>query len=355
MAHGKHDLPHDMELSEFPPTGKAFKVPAAGGVLKAWGTTVPSSVPGYAPGCIFTDYDASAGLQVWINEGSATSCTFVRIEAGSLELVDDEYVQFGTSSDIRVLWDGNKLISAPPTGLWAGAPSPLDPDPYKAITLFDDFLTGVDTGTRWITADDSATGTNTYSDILGGSISILTAAANDDYHAMHSTSQCFNLLGANELWFEARFRVAEAATSQSTWWFGLTDMATHGATTGGMQAVAAGPLTNYDGVLIYKIEGAMAIDVETSNDSSQDVETGLATFVTNTWTRVGFHVSAAATTAVCTAYFDVAAGSGALTAHSTTMNLTRAGLQEMYCVFGIKSGGSVETLEVDYIKCVQLR
>lgn len=79
MAHGKHDLGHDLELSEMAPTGKAFYVPAAGGVMFAWGTAVPSSKSGFAPGCLFIDYNASADSQLHINEGTAESCTFTAI------------------------------------------------------------------------------------------------------------------------------------------------------------------------------------------------------------------------------------------------------------------------------------
>ncbi len=271
--------------------------------------------------------------------------------AGNVLMPDDSNVRFGAGPDINVEWDGSMLTSAPPNTLWTGAPSPLDPDPFKAITLFDDFMTGVDTGTNWIELwDQVSTGTNTHGDVLGGTLNVLTDAADDDYHAMQSTSECFDVAGTKELWFEARFRVAEGATNQATWWFGLSNT----DTTGGMQAAGAGPLASYDGILIYKIEGAMSIDVEASNAGSQDTKTALGTVVTNTWTRVGFHVSATATTAVVTAYFAVN-DAAALTVLEATMDLTRSGMEPMHAVFGIKSGGSVETLEVDYIKCVQIR
>ena len=344
-----HSLANDLELADFPTSGRMGKTP--NGYVLGWGTTVGNGDENWAPGALFIDTNASAGQQQWVNEGSSTSASFQRQEAGNIALLDAETVIFGTGSDIQKQWDGSTLISAPGSGLWAGAPSPDDPDPFKAITIFDDFISGVDTGTQWITLDDAGTGTNTYGDQIGGSLNILTAGANDDYHAMRSTAQAFDFVGRNELWFEARFKITEAATNQSCWWFGLTTS----DTTGGFQAAGAGPLATYDGALIYKIEGAMAIDAETSNAGSQDVETGLATFVTNTWTRVGFHVSSAATTAICTAYFDVAGGTGALTAHGTTMNITRSGMVPMNIVFGVKSGGSVETMLVDYVKCVQLR
>lgn len=47
------------------------------GVLFEAGTTVPAdATKGYAPGCIFLDVDASAGSQVWINEGTFASSLF---------------------------------------------------------------------------------------------------------------------------------------------------------------------------------------------------------------------------------------------------------------------------------------
>jgi len=337
-----------------------------------FGTTVGNGVEGWAPGALFIDTDGSAGLQQYVNEGSVTTASWRRKEAGPITIMaseyllfnatslhayaqfyDDNYISLGTGNDIQIKWNGTFLEGGPGSGLWAGCPSPIDPDPYKAIVLFDDFLTGVDTGTHWITLDDAGTGTNTYGDQLGGSLNVVTAGADNDYHAMQSTAECFDLASTKELWFEARFRLNEANTNESAWWFGLSNT----DTTGGFQANTAGPLASYDGILVWKDEATMSIDVETSNAASQDTETNIATFVTNTWTRVGFHVSAAATTGVCTAYYDVAAGTGALTAHSATMNITRAGMEPMHVVFGVKAGPSngAETLEVDYIKCVQMR
>lgn len=47
------------------------------GKMFAWGTTVPTDgTAGYGPGCIFIDQNAAAGSQMFINEGSVTSCDF---------------------------------------------------------------------------------------------------------------------------------------------------------------------------------------------------------------------------------------------------------------------------------------
>lgn len=269
----------------------------------------------------------------------------------SVIMADSIPVIFGTDSDIRTQFNGTVMTSGPASGLWTGCPSLLDPDPYKFFVVFDDFCTGVATGTNWISVDDGGTGTNAHVDVRGGALAVVTAAADNDYHAMSSTSECFNLVATKELWFEARFRLTEANTNESAWWFGLTDT----LTTGGFQADTGGPLASYDGVLIWKDEATMAVDFETSNAGTQATGTNLGTFVSATWTRVGFHCSAAATTAVVTPYLDLS-DSGTMTA-GTPQNLTRSGLEEMHVVFGVKAGptAGAETLQVDYIKVVQIR
>jgi len=48
---------------------------------------------------------------------------------------------------------------------------------------------------------------------------------------------------------------------------------------------------------------------------------------------------------------------GAAMVAGTAQNITLSGLEEMHLVFGVKAGpgGAAETLQVDYIKCMQLR
>ena len=342
------------------------------GYMLGWGTTVGGGFEGWAPNAIFIDTNAAQGAGVFTNTGTKTSATWTEIAdagvaggfgmtgtqdisgAGKITMEDDVELILGTGDDIEVKWDGSKLISAPPTGLWAGAPSPLDPNPNVAVTLFDDFLAPAldDASGLWVEVDDGATGTNISGDIIGGSMKIVTAASDNDHHAIRSASQCFNLVGTKELWFEVRFRITEATTNESTWWFGVLDA----LTTGGMQANTAGPLATYDGILMWTQEGDLAILSETSNAGTQATNTTLGNYVSGTWTRLGFHVSSAATTAVVTFYSNLD-DTAVMTAFGTTKNLTRSGLQEMHVVLGLKTGPSaaIETLEIDYVKCVQLR
>lgn len=58
---------------------KCLSLPAAGGCLFAYGTSVPSAASGYALGCLFFHTDGTATTAVYRNVGSSTSCTFVEV------------------------------------------------------------------------------------------------------------------------------------------------------------------------------------------------------------------------------------------------------------------------------------
>lgn len=247
-------------------------------------------------------------------------------------------------------WDASDVEA-----LWANAPSRLEPDYHaRCFEIFDDFLNPASATASdlmaWTSVDDSATGTNAFQDAAGGVYNVVTAGVDNDYHAMASVNEVFKFVAGKKLWFEARFKLAEANTNESAWWFGLTDT----LTTGGFQADAGGPLASYDGALIWKDEATLTIDFETSNAGTQATTSAFATFASDTWTRVGFYFDGTATTSTITPYADVD-GTGLVA--GTAQEITLAGLEEMHLVFGVKAGPSAgaETLQVDYIRCVQLR
>ena len=272
--------------------------------------------------------------------------------AATLNLADNGTVVFGTGSDAVLRWNGTYLEHGPAAGLWAGAPSEADPQ-YHAIAhkLFDDFYSApLDAYGVWFEIDDAGTGTNATADGVGGIGTVVTAGADNDYHAITSVGEVFKFATGKKLWFEARFKVAEAAVNVAVWWFGLTDT----LTTGGVQADALGPLASYDGFLIWKDEATMLIDSELSEAGDQDTDAAEATFVTDTWTRVGFYYDGG--TAI-TPYYDVGAGWVVGTAKAFGGAIALASMDEMHVVAGIKAGtgGAAETLQIDYIKVVQLR
>jgi|GEM_PF-1692769 len=256
--------------------------------------------------------------------------------------------RLGLGPNDELIRNGSRISGATPPDLWQHAPSLNDSDPSVFHVFFDDFFSA-DTYT-YTANSDGATGTNVYQDAAGGVLSVVTAAADNDYHALSSVAQNWLFAEGKELWFEARFKVAEANTNESTWWFGLTDT----LTTGGMQANALGPLASYDGALIWKTpETAMTVNFETSNASTQNTLSAFATSVTDTWHRAGFYFDGVSTTSTITPYFH----DGSSWTAGTAQNITLAGLEQMHAVFGIKAGptAGAETLQIDYLKIQQLR
>lgn len=249
------------------------------------------------------------------------------------------------------------LFGVPECLLWGNAPVLNTRADLSLGYMFeDDFIypatSAVSDVLAWTKASDGATGTPVFQDTAGGVFNVVTAAADNDYHAYSHPYEVFNAgLSGKKMWFEARFKLSEAATNESAWWFGMTDT----LTTGGFQADTGGPLADYDGVLIWKDEASMEVDFETSNGTTQNTTSAMATFVSNTWTRVGFYFDGTATTSVITPYYSVD-GSSALAA-GTAQNLTLASMTASKLVFGVKAGpgGGAETLQVDYIRAFALR
>ena len=278
----------------------------------------------------------------------------IQFEGVDMLLGDNDQLIFGDGNDRALVWNGSYLEMGPASGLWAGAPSPADPQ-YHTIAheFFDGFEAApLDAAGVWYEIDDGTTGTNAVAMVVNGVGNVVTAAVDNDYHAITSTNEGFLFATGKKLWFEARFKLTEATTNDSAWWFGLTDT----LTTGGIKADAAGPLDSYDGFLIWKDEDTLIVDSELSEAGDQDTDAAEATFVSNKWSRVGFYYDGG--TAI-TPYYDMnEAGVWTVgTAKAFDATISLAAMEEMHVVAGVKAGpgGAAETLVLDYIKCVQLR
>lgn len=253
---------------------------------------------------------------------------------------------------------GNAIVTRIPNGLNTELENSELADlgmlnPIKFITVFDDFnyvLNATTSSTlTWGSVDDGGTGTNAFQDAAGGVYNVVTAAADNDYHAMVTQHETFKFTAGKKLWVKARVKVAEATTNESTWWVGLTDT----TTTGGMQANAAGPLASYDGALIWKTpETAMTLNFETSNAGTQNTLSTAWTSVTDTWTTLAFFWDG-----VDKVWPFVAVNGSDTMVPGTPQSLTATGLEEMHVVFGIKAGptAAAETLQIDYILVAQER
>lgn len=262
----------------------------------------------------------------------------------------------GLSHDGALVIDGRRVSGGLPAPLWELAnAAQMDPGAY--FDFFDDFLNPASATASdyhaYTSNDDSGTGTNAFQDAAGGVYNVVTAAADNDYHAMSSVAENWKFASGKEMWFEARFKIAEATTSESTWWFGFSDT----LTTGAFQANAAGPLASYDGALLFKTpETALTVNFETSNAGTQNTLSAFATSISDTWHRAGFYFDGDPDgngTAKLTPYFH----NGTLWTKGTAQDLVLSGLEEMHLVWGVKAGptGAAETLQTDYIRCIAQR
>lgn len=265
-----------------------------------------------------------------------------------------DWSSFGLTTGGSLYIPGRHRIAAPaPADLWLDAPA-LEQDPLRYFQLFDDFMypatSAVSDVTAWTAVNDGSTGTPVFQDAAGGIFNVVTAAADNDYAAYKSLHQPFLFADGKKLWFEARFKLSEATTNESTWWFGLSDT----TTTGGMQANTSGPLASYDGALIWKEpETALTVNFETSNAATQSTLTAFATSISNTWHRVGFYFDGGSTVSYVTPYFY----NGSAWTTGTAQPITLSGLEEMNLIYGVKAGptAAAETLQIDYVRCLQLR
>ncbi len=222
--------------------------------------------------------------------------------------------------------------------------------------LEDDFFT-LDT-VKWASVDDSGTGTNTANDVNGGQVSIVTAAAANDYHLMSSTKKNFQFLAGKPVLFEAEFSCTEAATNQANLCMGLTSV----TTTGFMATANGGPPSSFSGAMFYKTGGGMSLGFITSNGSAQKNNTSLFTLVSGNTYRVGFRFQPLDTTqALITPYvYDVTNGVYVNTDGKSSTGLSHkillSGLAAMNVAYGVVAGSSAaETLKMNRIDAVAAR
>jgi hypothetical protein len=217
--------------------------------------------------------------------------------------------------------------------------------PAGAYEISDDFFgsTGL-----WTSVDDSGTGTNTYDDVLGGQISVKSAAADNDYHFL-KTVKAFKIAAGKTLGFTTRFSLTEASTNKANFVLGISSDAS--ATLLGDDG--AGPPSSYSGVLLFKVDGTMSVQVETSNGSAQTTE-ALMDFTSGNTYQASFIVDTfdAIHARVVVSVLDENTGETASATHLVDLDSQAAAA----AVFGVKAGGSsAEVLKVDYVRAYQAR
>ncbi len=292
--------------------------------------------------------DGTTDIDFKVFLGSATD--FVRFDVGNgnvafdnAELVmgDSDQVVFGDGNDIQIEWDGTKLTSGPATGMWAGAPSVIDPNPAVAYTVFDDFVAptkGAALAGQWVETTVGS-GTQVVGDVDPGGVYVMTCQATTDDACEQVTLEYapFKLAAGKTLYYETRFK--QVGDIQSELSFGLVDIAEN------LTAVA--DVLPADGVSFSHQDGSLAMALTCSKDGTDTgAVANVQTIVSNTWYTFGLLINGVTSV---TPYINGVAGTAA------TATICDDELLAPY--FLIRNGDATTTqvLHVDYVKVVQLR
>jgi len=227
-------------------------------------------------------------------------------------------------------------------GVWANCPMlAILSDPSLAHVFFDDFHEFGATGDMWtIVEDGSETGTSGILDRAGGWIAQYSDGDANDEAYLATKGESWKFASGKPMWFETRLEWTNSATTAGNFIVGVFE---GGGDADSLVDTHAGPPADYDGAVFFKVGGGAVINFETSIATTQVTNATFGTFVSGAIYRMGFYWDGVG---YVTPYLDGVAG----TAHAMA---TSGG--ECNIAFGCKSDGAEELIEVDYIKCVQMR
>lgn len=307
--------------------------------------------------------DGTTDMDLKVFLGASTDfCLFdvsaghVQLDNAEINLGDNDEIEFGDAPDIQIQWNATYLQSGPVSGMWANAPSAINPDPNVYSVFYDDFHTYVestDASSPW-TADTGATAGTT---VLGaahdsntpgnGFVELVTGATDNDFVQIRlgeaTTGSSWNFAaGGLRTWFEVGFMV-DSVTDVAVY-IGMVkeDNIKMFVTDTGAENIG-------DGIYFRTLTATPTeIDFAINQTTTETEVVGNgATLATNTLTRVGFFTDGT----TITPYFDGTAGTTTLHAAAnfpTDEALTPA--------FGLISGSAgVKKLFIDYVKIVQMR
>ena len=250
-------------------------------------------------------------------------------------LGDNDLVVFGDDRDVIVQWEGSYL-TAGDGGMWVGCPAKLDPTyDSVAVEFFEDFTRGFDATNVWAVTEDDAACTQVVQDAAGGTLLLTNTAVDDNAQQIAGRSEAFKLAAGKTLWFEARVKISDATESDL-----IVGLVADGED---MTGVADNRFA--DGIGFFKADGATALQFGASKDGTDTgANTNVGT-VTTGWHVIGFRVDGLTS---ATPYFDGVAG--------TPISATFCDDEALCPIAMVRNGAAAaKTLEVDYVKVVQLR
>ncbi len=260
-----------------------------------------------------------------------------------------------TTADFNQIAYRSTMYSKQPRGSspWERFSQAIVNVPMNATYLYDDFEDNNTTKTTDIWQIVKGTGqaitlAGPGSSNANGWMSIPTAASSaNDYQTLWTNTAQYSLSAACPIAFEVYVNVTEANTNKASWFAGLSST----TTTGFLQNSGA-PASSYSGAMFWKATGALSLSFQTSNATTQNSATGLATVVSGQSYILGCFLDPNdGVTALANYYVATVSGSpkSVTVLASGTQNLAFASIAAMYFGFGIKCGSaSAETLMIDY-------
>lgn len=271
----------------------------------------------------------------------------LKLEDVDLHLGDDDSIELGdaTGGDAAMKWNATYLQCGPPSKMWGNAPSPADAN-YRSIAheYSNDFLftaSDFDATNDWAVTEDDAACTQAIStDTVGGTLLLTNKATTDNNgQQIQLNQESFKMAAGKKLWFEARVKLT--AATQLDWFVGL-------AVTEDITGVANNMPAN--GIGFQKDDDDTEIDFS-SSDNNVDKESDAQGTASTAWVKLGFYCDGGATGAlVITPFIDGVAVTGFTDATYATQS-------EMSPLFMVRNGDGTtqQKMEIDYVRCVQLR
>ena len=225
------------------------------------------------------------------------------------------------------------------------------------FTVESDFCDDLDTSVWVSTLTDS--GTASVGDAVGGILAIVpsdgTVADNDEAY-VESANETFRFAADKPLLFEARVQFTEANTDDANILVGLMDAV--GANS--LVDDGAGPKSSYSGAVFFKVDGGTRWQVETSNSTTQTTDDLVASNANNL-SRKSQTAGGSAYQVLRIEYMPYSSTNAYVTFFIDGVNVCQhdyifTSATEMQIALGVKNGGAnLETLNVDYVSCTQLR
>jgi hypothetical protein len=277
------------------------------------------------------------------------------VASETIQLDDNDAVQFGTGSDVEMNWNGTQLELAPPTGMWANCPLVNYANGHTlAYEFFDDFMefSVGDATSRWTL--DATNGTAVLGSAetastpgLGGYITMNAPGTDNDFANLKLTSTNtgapFRLADSGKaMWYECRFMVS--SVTDVIYYIGLFNEA---ETEVGADNTGAENIT--DGIY-WRTLSATPTEIDFAhnlNGTEAEVQGNSATLAAATAVTVGFYFDGT----TLTPYVNGTAKTTVLAA-ATNFPVD----QGLTPGFFVKDGaGASKSLYVDWVKCVQIR